>query len=139
MFLFWVARRGGEAYLARHTISAKGKKFRKWFQHYGLLTVFISAISPIPLPMKLFVICSGALGIKPLYFFATILAARGPRYAALAYLGSELGHDAGTFLKGHLWHIGGALVGLFLVLFMAVKLMDARRARIDALTGPVGS
>ena len=42
LFLFSVARKGGEAYLARHTISARGKKLRQWFQHYGLITVFIT-------------------------------------------------------------------------------------------------
>jgi membrane protein YqaA with SNARE-associated domain len=139
MFLFWIARRGGEAYLARHTISPRGKRLRDWFQHYGLLTVFISAISPIPLPMKLFVISACALGIKPWHFFLTVLAARAPRYGALAWLGSELGHDAGTYLKSHLWHIGGVLLALFLVLFLAVKIIDARRARQDELTGPAQS
>jgi homoserine dehydrogenase len=30
--------------------------------HYGLLTVFVPALSPVPTPMKLFVICAGAMG-----------------------------------------------------------------------------
>ena len=68
MFLFWLSRRGGEAYLARHTMTARGMKMRQWFQHYGLLTVFVGAISPVFLPLKLFVICAGALGVRPLPF-----------------------------------------------------------------------
>jgi membrane protein YqaA with SNARE-associated domain len=127
MFLYWVSRKGGEAYLARHTVTVRGQRMRDWFQHYGLLTVFISALSPIPMPMKLFVICAGALGVRPMSFFLTVLAARVPRYGALAYLGSQLGENAGAYLKAHAWHIGGVLVGVLALLFGAVKYVDARR------------
>jgi thiol-disulfide isomerase/thioredoxin len=134
MFLFWISRRGGEAYLERHSMTPRGIKARVWFQHYGLLSVSISAISPIPMPMKLFVISSGALGVRPLPFFLTVLAARAPRYAALAYLGAHLGHDgAGAYLKAHAWHIGGILVALFAILFAATKVADARRASVLAI------
>ena len=103
-------------------------KMRQWFQHYGLLTVFIGAISPVFLPLKLFVICAGALGVRPLPFALTVLAARLPRYLAMAYLGAHLGHEgAGVYLKAHAWHIGGILAALFAVLFGAVKFLDARR------------
>lgn len=127
MFLFLIARKGGEKYLEKHTIGERGQKLRQWFQHYGLLTVFISAISPIPMPMKLFVISAGALGVHPRSFFLTVLAARIPRYGALAYLGSQLGTEAGTYLKSHAWQIGGILLLLFAVLFACVKIMDRRR------------
>ena len=130
MFLFWLSQRGGEAYLARHTMTPRGIKMRNWFQHYGLMTVFITAISPIPMPMKLFVISAGALGVRPVAFFLTVLAARLPRYAALAYLGAHLGQEgAGAYLKAHVWHIAGILVALFAGCFAAVKWVDARRAR----------
>lgn len=128
LFLFWLARRGGEAYLERQSMSARGIKMRQWFQHYGLLTVFISAISPVLLPMKLFVICAGALGVRPIPFALTLLAARVPRFLAFAYLGAHLGHDgAGAYLKSHLWHIGGIMLALFAACFGAIKFMDARR------------
>lgn len=133
MFLYWLARRGGEAYLERHTVSPRGRKLREWFQHYGLLTVFISAVSPIPLPMKLFVLSCGALGVKPYSFLGTLLAARVPRYAALAYLGSQLGTGATAYIKAHAWHIGGVLALLFLLLFGAVKIVDARQARASSI------
>jgi membrane protein YqaA with SNARE-associated domain len=131
MFLFYIARKGGEKYLDKHTIGERARKLRLWFQHYGLLTVFISALSPIPMPMKLFVLSAGALGIKPLHFFLTVLAARIPRYFALAYLGSHLGEGAGAYLKANAWNIGGILFVVFALLFAAVKFMDWRRARLS--------
>jgi membrane protein YqaA with SNARE-associated domain len=132
MFLFWLSQRGGEAYLARHTMGPRGAKARNWFQHYGLLTVFISAISPIPMPMKLFVISAGALGVRPLSFFVTVLGARVPRYAAMAYLGAHLGQDgAGAYLKAHAWHIGGILMALLAFCLLAIKVADARREKLS--------
>gem|GEM_PF-159460 len=134
MFLYWIARRGGEAYLARHSVSARGIRMRLWFQRYGLLTVFISAISPIPLPMKLFVISAGALGVRPAPFFLTVLSARVPRYAALAYLGAHLGQEgAGVYLKAHAWQIGAILVALFAIFFAAIRVLDARRVAMVAM------
>lgn len=129
MVLFFIARKGGEKYLEKHTLGARGQKLKTWFQHYGLLTVFISAISPLPLPMKLFVLSAGALGIPPLHFLLTIVAARTPRYFALAYLGTQMGTQAGAYLKTHAWTIGGILLLLFAVLFGAIKIMDWRRAK----------
>jgi membrane protein YqaA with SNARE-associated domain len=129
IFLYWLSRRGGEAYLARHSVTPRALKMRQWFQHYGLLTVFISAISPIPLPMKLFVISAGALGVRPLPFFFTLLAARIPRYAALAYLGAHLGNDgAAVYLKANAWYFVGILMAMLAFFFAAIKYTDARRA-----------
>lgn len=133
LILFWISRRGGEAYLARHSMTPRGIKLRMWFQHYGLLTVFISAVSPIPLPMKLFVISAGALGVRPLPFVLTVFSARLARYSALAYLGAHLGHDgAGAYLKAHAWHMGGILLALFALFFGAIKIADARRVASPA-------
>src|SRR4051812_41440702 len=54
LFLFFLARRGGELLLDQRTSSAGAKRFRRWFGHYGLLTVFISALIPLPImPMKI--------------------------------------------------------------------------------------
>ena len=131
MFLYFLARKGGEKYLEKHTVGERGRKLRQWFQHYGLLTVFISAISPVPMPMKLFVVSAGALGVPPQAFFLTVLAARIPRYFTLAYLGSQLGHGAADYLKSHVWNIGGIMLLLFAVLFGCVKVMDFRRARLS--------
>ena len=60
--LFYIARKGGEAYLLRHTTSGRGARLRAWFLEYGLLTVFVPAFVPvIPLPLKIFVLSAGAL------------------------------------------------------------------------------
>jgi membrane protein DedA with SNARE-associated domain len=127
--LFALARKGGEAYLARHTVSPRGQKLRRWFQHYGLITVFIPAFLPIPMPLKVPVLCAGALGIRRRAFLGTMLAARIPRYFGLAWLGSQLGDDALGWLRAHAWHLGVFALLLALFLFALVKAADYRRAR----------
>ena len=76
--LFGLARKGGEALLLKHTSKGQGARLRRWFESYGLLTVFIPAISPIPMPMKIPVFCSGALGVRWSFFMAVVVGARDP-------------------------------------------------------------
>jgi len=127
MVLFYIARKGGKAYLDRHTATGRGKLFREWFQHYGLITVFVPAISPIPMPMKLFVISAGAMGISPVSYLLTVLAARIPRYFVLAYLGSQLGEGAGGYILLHKWEIVAGLGALFALLYLGINIMERRR------------
>lgn len=128
-FLFAIARKGGEAYLNRHTLTPRGRKLRDWFQHYGLITVFIPALLPIPLPLKVPVLCAGALGVRRRAFLAVLAAARIPRYAGLAWLGRQLGDNAGGWLRAHAWHIVGFALLLFVILFGLVWWKDRQRLR----------
>jgi membrane protein YqaA with SNARE-associated domain len=129
MLLFLLARRGGERYLSKRSASKRSKRFRTWFDHYGLLTVFIAALVPLPvMPLKIFVLCAGALGSTTTAFVATFVGARLARYFGLAYLGKNIGADAILYLRTHAWHLAGFAVALFLVLVMLVKIADRRRA-----------
>ncbi|MGH9667142.1 MAG: YqaA family protein, partial [Bryobacteraceae bacterium] len=121
LILFYVARRGGEKYLDRCTTGRRGAQFRKWFSRYGLITVFIPALLVIPLPLKFFVVCSGAMGVRPLPFALVVTAARTPRYLALAYLGSKLGQGSLPWLRSHMWHMLIAAAALFLFLYLLVR------------------
>lgn len=128
MILFYLARKGGEAYLERHTQSENAAKFSAWFQTYGLITVFVPCLLPIPMPLKVFVLSAGALGVKPLHFLGVVVAARVPRYFGLAWLGMHLGHDAGAWIKSHVVHLCVFAALLALALYLAVKL-TARESR----------
>ncbi len=128
--MFFIARKGGEMYLERHTLHTFGRKLRAWFQHYGMLAVFIAALVPLPvMPMKIFTICSGALGTPLRAFAITFFAARIIRYSGLAYLGAEMGDHAMAYVKSHVWQMLGFSVILFLILFAVVKLADYLKAR----------
>jgi len=120
MVLFEIARKGGEMYLERHTASPRTRKLREWFQHYGLVTVFVPALIPFPMPLKVFVLSAGATGVRPLHFLLVMLAARIPNYFAMAWLGMHLGHDALPWLKAHTLQFSLAGVALIAALLLAL-------------------
>jgi len=122
VFFYEVTRRGGDALLYRYTSSGAGQRFRAWFQRYGLITVFIPALLPIPiLPYKVFAACAGAMAVSRTRFFLVLTAARTARYFALAYLGAALGDGAGPWLRAHLWHLLAFAMILTLVLGWLVR------------------
>ena len=126
MFFFEVLRRGGEKFLAKHTASGRGQRFRAWFLRYGMITVFIPAFLPIPiLPFKAFAACAGAMGVTRKRFLLVLAAARLPRYAGLAYLGATLGEHSGVWLRDHGWY----LLALGVILAVALGLVVRRAGR----------
>ena len=122
LFLFYLARKGGQRYLDRHTQSDRARRLRAWFLRYGLATVFVPALLPIPLPTKPFVLSAGALGFRVTPFLLVLLAARLLRYFGLAYLGSQLGSHSATWLRGHVWELTGAAFLLMVLLMLLIHL-----------------
>ena len=129
LFLFWIARKGGKVYLEAQASSVRALQLRVWFDRYGLLTVFIPALVPFPMPLKVFVLSAGALGTPPLWFLGVVLVARIPRYFGLAWLGAKLGEESLPWLQAHVWHLTAFAVGLFLVLYLMVRIRASRLAR----------
>jgi membrane protein YqaA with SNARE-associated domain len=128
-YIFYqITYKGGDKLLARYTSSGRGERFRGWFQRYGLVTVFVAALLPIPImPFKVFAACAGALKVGRTRFLLVLAAARIPRYFGLAYLGSQLGEGSTAWIKGHLWHMGFFAVLLFVVLFGLIRWADRSR------------
>jgi membrane protein YqaA with SNARE-associated domain len=127
LFLFFIARRGGQIFLEKRATSSRSKKFRRWFERYGLATVFVSALVPLPImPMKIFVFSAGAMGSNPLRFVLVFVAARIPRYLGLALMGRAMGDDALGYLKLHVWHLTAFAALLLVVLMTLVRLAERR-------------
>jgi membrane protein YqaA with SNARE-associated domain len=135
MFLFYLARKGGEAYLSRYTDTPRGAKLKQWFLEYGLLTVFIPAFLPIPMPLKIFEISAGALGVSPWAFLLVLIAARIPRYLGLAWLGLHLGTGTIPYLKHHVWELLLVAAGLFALSYFLIRHFDRRRRLAQVARG----
>lgn len=129
LILFSIARKGGEVLLRKQIESRQGKRLHSWFERYGLVTVFVPALSPLPMPMKIPVFCAGALEVRWSYFIAVVLAARTIRYFALAYLALHYGHETFQFLRAHAIGVGGFAVGLAILAIVILQLVERRRAR----------
>jgi membrane protein DedA with SNARE-associated domain len=129
LFLFYLGRKGGEAYLDARTQTGWPKRFCRWFHHYGEITILIPALIPAPLPLKIFVLSAGALGMNRVHFILVLLAARIPRYFGLAYLAAQLGTEPLVYLKKHMLQLLLLSIALFLFLIFLVKLKDWFRKR----------
>ena len=126
--LFLAARHGRRLFLKGEPPPGKRKRFERWFDRYGMLTVFIPAVTPVlPLPLKVFVVSAGALKTPFSKVLAVILLARVIRYFGEAYLGIQLGEDAQTFLARHIWMILGIVLALSGAAYMAIRMSDRRR------------
>jgi membrane protein DedA with SNARE-associated domain len=128
--LYAIARRAGDKMLEKYRHQPKFQRFERWFQRYGLLTVFIPALVPIPLPMKFFVICAGVFEVPAAVFVSVMLAARIPRFLGLAYLGVKLGEESWPWVKSHALHMAGSAVLLFAFLYVLILIADKRRRRL---------
>jgi membrane protein DedA with SNARE-associated domain len=128
MIFYEAVRKGGERFLAKRTASGGGARFRAWFLRYGLVTVFIPALLPIPfLPFKFFAGCAAAMCVSRTRFFLVLLAGRIPRYVGLAYLGAQLGENSLTWAKSHLWYMVVFAVVLSAFLYALIRFSDQKR------------
>jgi membrane protein YqaA with SNARE-associated domain len=130
LLLFFLARKGGEVFLARQISSGLGKRLHNWFQRYGLVTVFVPALSPVPLPMKIPVFCAGALQVRTEYFLLIVLIARAIRYFGLAFLAREYGQQTFTYLTRHGWQVGLAALGIAILTMLALRLFQRREVAL---------
>lgn len=128
LFLFQLGRKGGEAYVDRRVHGhCRAARFHRWYERYGLLTVFVPALTPAPLPTKVFVLLAGAMNAPRGAFALTIVSARALRYFSLAWLGSRLGAGPSQLLPRHGWTLAIAALALFMLLALIIKFAAGRR------------
>lgn len=131
VILFWMSRKGGQRFMNKAAPEGRAAKFRHWFRRYGMVTVFVPALVPIPMPLKLFVISAGVMGTSLGEFIGVVLAARVLRYFGEAWLGIRLGRDSTKFLTVHAWHFVAGAVALFLLLYGFIRWHDRVNAGSD--------
>jgi membrane protein YqaA with SNARE-associated domain len=127
LILFLAAKRGGRRFMNKAAPEGRGAKFREWFKRYGLITVFVPTLMPIPMPLKLFVVSAGVTGTSTMQFLTVVLVGRVLRYFGLAWLGVTLGRESTGFLKVHAWHFVEGAAALFLVLYLFILIRDKLR------------
>ena len=120
--LFLAARYGVRRFITNVPEPGKPQRFREWFHRYGLLTVFVPAVTPVlPLPLKVFVISAGVLHTPIARFTVVVLVARVIRYFGEAYLGVRLGADAQGFLQRNAWTLVGVAIVIAYFLFLLIR------------------
>jgi len=129
--LFLAANRGGRVFMERAASGSRADRFREWFRRYGMATVFVPALVPIPMPLKLFVISAGVMGTGLGEFMGVLLTARILRYFGEAWLGMTLGRESTAFLRTHVWQFVAGSVLLFAVIVAFLRWRDRSRGRLE--------
>jgi LPXTG-motif cell wall-anchored protein len=113
--LYYVARKGGEAFLLKRFKASHVEGATKMLQKFGLLVVVVPALLPPPAPFKIFVLLAGVAGVPLWQFAAGVFIARFLRYGAEGLLAVYYGEAAGAYLQAHAKEAGLVLAGLALL------------------------
>jgi membrane protein YqaA with SNARE-associated domain len=113
--LYYVAKKGGEAFLLKRFKASHVESAKNLLQKYGLFVVVVPALLPPPAPFKIFVLMAGVAGLPLWQFAGGIFIARFIRYGAEGVLAVYYGEAARAYLQAHakeagLWLAGAALV-----------------------------
>jgi membrane protein YqaA with SNARE-associated domain len=127
--LYYVGRKGGEAFLRKRFKASYIERGTRLLQKYGLLVVMVAAMLPPPAPFKIFVLLAGVAAIPAWQFGSAILIARSVRYTLEGVLAVYYGEAAGGFLKAHAREAGLVLATVALAGGLGWIAWQRRRAR----------
>ena len=97
--LWWLGRRGGEAFLVKRFGVERVRRTRDIFTRWGVLAIAVPSLMPPPMPFKIFVLSAGVFHLPFTRFVLTLAIARGIRYGGWCLLGIHYGDDALRFLR----------------------------------------
>lgn len=88
----WAAgKKGGEAALGKLGQGRFVRRVQGWVKKNGMLSVWIAAVHPPPVPLTPFLLAAGALGLSRARFLISYAAGRAVRYGVIAWLGYRYG------------------------------------------------
>lgn len=125
IWIYWLARKGGEAYFRRTQGHAPGK-IRKFIKENPMASVFMPAVAPFPVPFKPFVVAQGVFQVPFAIFVIGTLAGRGALFFVEGYLGARYGLAAKHFIVDQKWPSVALALGLVL-LFLTIRRLPALR------------
>jgi len=133
--LYFVARRGGEAFLRKRFKASHVERGLNLYKKYGLLVVIVPALLPPPAPFKIFVLLAGVSGVPVWQFVVAVFTARFIRYFGEGLLAVYYGDQAGAFIQAHAKEAALVLAGLVLVGGVVWIVWNRRKARLDGDKG----
>jgi len=122
VWLYLLAKKGGEAYYRRHAKSRAGK-IKKWVEGHAFLSVFVPAILPPPLPFKAFILAEGVFQVPLRTFVTALLFGRGLRYLAEGLLAVFYGEAVLNLLVGHSRGFAVSAIAALALTYLAGRLI----------------
>jgi membrane protein YqaA with SNARE-associated domain len=118
IWLYLLAKKGGEAYFHRHGGKA-ALKAKQWVDQNAFLSVFVPGILPPPFPFKVFVLAAGVFQVPLRTFVLALLLARGLHYTVEGILAVRYGNAVLFFLTAHKAAFILAVLGTIALLYGA--------------------
>lgn len=105
-----LGKSGGEESLRHYIPAPLLRRIVAWVQKHPLLSVFLPAVLPPPIPLSPFVLASGALGVSRNRFLIVFGIARSLRYCCIGWLGAVYGRHIVRLWSATLEKISGPLL-----------------------------
>jgi len=134
LLVFYLSRKGGEAYFKRHA-GARAEQVRRWLRKNAFLAVAIPSILPPPIPFKLFVIGAGVFQVELREFCGALVTGRGFRYFALGILAVKYGKPAEQAILEHKLAFALAALAFVLASYLAWRVFFGGRASSQGASG----
>ncbi len=114
--LYYVAKRGGEKFLAKRFKGGTIEWGTNLMKKYGAMALVVPALLPPPAPFKIFVLLAGVAAVPLWTFVSAIAVGRGVRYFGEGILAVLWGEQAIAYVESNgrtvsLWIGGLTLVG----------------------------
>jgi membrane protein YqaA with SNARE-associated domain len=107
---FWMGRKIGDAGLERFVPPKRLDRVRGRIKNSGAIALAIVCLIPPPFPFTPFVLAAGALEVRPLLFFSTLVVTRLVRFGIEALLAVTYGQRILSWLESDLFQ--NVIVGL---------------------------
>lgn len=132
VLLYYIARKGGEAYFQRKA-GERGQVIRHWVTQNGFGGMLVAALLPPPTPFKIFVFAAGVFEVPVTSFVSAIGLARLIRYFGIGYLAVKYGNDALPMIGRHKVAVAIALVVFVAASYLASRWILRERRSTDAM------
>ena len=119
IWIYWLAKKGGEVYFHRHG-GRYALKAKRWVERNAFLSLFLAAILPPPMQFKVFVLAEGVFQVPLKKFALALVLGRGVRYLAEGIFAVRYGQGALLFLVSH----AGAFIMIVILLLLLVYLAN---------------
>jgi len=110
---------GGEAALHKYVRERLLKRISRWVAQHAILSVFLPAVLPPPIPLSPFLLAAGALRVSRERFLLVFGAARSLRYGLIAWLGVAYGRGVVRVWSRLLEKWSGPLLWVFVIAVVA--------------------
>jgi membrane protein YqaA with SNARE-associated domain len=110
--IFFLARKGGEAWVRKRFHERHVDRSLDLFQRYGIWVLIVPSILPPPAPFKIFVLMAGVAGMSSARFITAVSIGRGVRYFGEALLAFWYGKAAIAFLNENLKPVAWVITAL---------------------------